>query len=90
MTPDTIVVLQAVSGTAAWIIGLYFLRFWRDSDDRFFAYFGASFWLLALCWILLALYSPTDETRPYIYAIRLVAFGLIIAAIIDKNRSTSR
>lgn len=90
MTPDTIVVLQAISATAAWIIGLYFLRFQRDTGDRFFGYFGASFWLLALCWILLALFSPTDETRPYIYAIRLVAFGLIIAAVIDKNRGPAR
>jgi hypothetical protein len=78
--------MQAVAGTAALVAGLCFLRFWRDTRDRLFVFFAVAFWLLALCWMLLALLSPTEETRPYVYAIRLAAFGLIIAAIVDKNR----
>jgi hypothetical protein len=78
--------LHAVAGTAALVAGLCFLRFWRDTRDRLFVFFAVAFWLLALCWMLLALLSPTEEMRPYIYAIRLAAFGLIIAAIVDKNR----
>ena len=77
---------QAVAATAAWVAGLFFLRVWRDSHDRLFFFFGTAFWLMALCWALLGLFSPTEETRPYIYAIRLVAFLLIIAGILDKNR----
>jgi hypothetical protein len=78
--------LQAVAATAALVSGLCFLRFWRDTRDRLFAYFAVAFGLLALCWLLLALVNPTAETRPFVYAIRLAAFGLIIAAIVDKNR----
>lgn len=78
--------LQGLSAAAAWAAGLFFLRFWRDSGDRLFVYFGVAFWVLALSWSLLALFSPTEETRPYIYGLRLFAFGLIIAATIDKNR----
>jgi hypothetical protein len=81
-----IAVLQTASGTSALVAGLCFLRFWRDTHDRLFVFFAVAFWLLALCWLLLAILSPTEETRPYIYAIRLAAFGLIIAAIVDKNR----
>jgi hypothetical protein len=87
--PDSIIFLQAVSATAAWVAGLLFLRFWRESNDRLFAFFGAAFHLLALSWALLGFFSPTEETRPYIYAIRLVAFTLLIVGIIDKNRSRS-
>ena len=58
-----------------------------ESRDRLFAFFGAAFWLLSLSWALLALISQTDDTRPYVYSIRLVAFALIIFAIIDKNRA---
>jgi hypothetical protein len=79
--------LQAVSATAAVAAGLFFFRFWRESRDRLFAFFGAAFWMLAACWALLALVDPSDETRPYIYAIRLAAFLLMILGMVDKNRS---
>jgi hypothetical protein len=81
-----IVFLQAVSATAAWAIGLFFFRFWRQTHDRLFALFGIAFWLLALSWSLLAISGITDERRPYVYAIRLLAFLLIIVATVDKNR----
>ena len=87
MTADAMVFLQTVSATAAAVAALFFLRFWRDSRDRLFAFFAAMFALLSISWTLLAVYHPTDEARPYIYAIRLVAFLLIIAGIVDKNRS---
>jgi uncharacterized membrane protein len=82
--------LQTVSATAAVAAGLFFFRFWRESGDRLFAFFGAAFVLLSLSWSLLGLFSPTEETRPYIYAIRLVAFLLMIAGMVDKNRADSR
>jgi uncharacterized protein DUF5985 len=82
--------LQTVSATAAAAAGLFFFRFWRESRDRLFAFFGAAFWVLAISWALLALINPSDETRPYVYAIRLVAFLLMIAGMIDKNRAGSR
>ncbi len=86
MTSRLVVVLQAVAATAALVIGLVFLRFWRRGADTLFALFAAAFGLLALSWFLLALFSPTEESRPYIYGIRLVAFLLIILAIMQKNR----
>jgi hypothetical protein len=53
-----------------------------------FAWFGGAFWLLAISWVALAVFNPTAEARPYIYALRLPAFLLIIVAIIDKNRES--
>jgi hypothetical protein len=78
--------LQTVSATAAVAAGLFFFRFWRESRDRLFAFFGAAFWVLAVSWVLLALINPSAETRPYVYAIRLLAFLLLIVGMIDKNR----
>jgi hypothetical protein len=85
---DVLPFLQGICVTAAGVSGLFFLRFWRDSRDPLFGFFAAAFWLLALSWVLLALTSPTEETRPYIYAVRLVAFVLIIVAMIVKNRES--
>ena len=89
MRAQVVVFLQAFSAAGALVAGLLFFRFWRDARDRLFAFFGAAFLLLAVSWALLGLFSPTEETRPYIYAIRLAAFLLIIAAIVDKNRHVS-
>jgi len=90
MTTELVAALQVMAATAGWIAGLFFLRFWRETGDRLFVFFAGAFWCLALSWILLALLDPTDETRPYAYAIRLVAFGLIIVATVDKNRPRRR
>lgn len=79
-------VLLAVAATGAFVAGLLFFRFCRESQDRLLAFFSAAFHLLALSWTLPGLVSPSEETRPSIDAIRLVAFVLIIIGIIDKNR----
>jgi hypothetical protein len=71
---------------ACWVAGLFFWRFWRDSRDRLFVFFCCAFWVLALDWIALALLPEAEVTLHYIYAIRLLAFALIIAGIVDKNR----
>jgi hypothetical protein len=86
---DVIVALQGVSATAAAAAGVFFFGFWQDTRDRLFLLFAWAFWLLSLSWLTLALVNPTDEARPYVYAIRLVAFVLIIVATVDKNRSST-
>jgi uncharacterized protein DUF5985 len=67
---------------------LFFLRFWRETHDRLFLVFSLAFWLLALQRLALVLVEPVEETRTGLYVIRLFAFLLILAAIVDKNRST--
>lgn len=76
---------------ACLVAGLFFLRFWRKTNDRLFMIFALAFWILGLNWLLLALTSPTDESRrAMFYVLRLVAFILIIYAIVDKNRAAGR
>jgi hypothetical protein len=74
---------------ACAMAGLYFLRFWRKTRDRLFAMFAASFWILGVNWLLLS-FAKRDEQNTALYAIRLVAFALILLAIADKNRSARR
>lgn len=79
--------LTGVNCVLAAIAGLFFLRFWRQTADRLFAAFAVAFWLLGAHWMCLALTSPAEEFRPLLYGIRLVAFTLIFAAIVEKNRA---
>jgi type IV secretory pathway TrbD component len=82
--------LNGVAAAGFLAVGLFFLRLWRETRDRFFALFGLAFWMMALNGIALLWAAPADEHRHYVYLIRLLAFLLIIAAIVDKNRSAGR
>jgi hypothetical protein len=68
------------------VAGIFFLRFWRDSRDRLFAMFGAAFFILALQRFGLQFIADVPERSPVWYFVRLLAFVIIIIAIIDKNR----
>jgi hypothetical protein len=74
--------LVMANATAA----LFFLRFFRDTGDRLFAFFGGGFCALALNYAVLALVQPSREERHFVYLIRLAAFGLILFGVIEKNR----
>lgn len=65
---------------------LFFARFWKDTRDRLFLYFAASFTLLAIQRAGLVLSSAQGDSTVLYYLVRLFAFVLIIAAIVDKNR----
>lgn len=69
--------------------GLFFLRFWRDTRDRLFAIFAVAFWLLAVQRAVLSIVvHQGHEGGVWIYVLRLLAFLLILVAIVDKNRSS--
>jgi hypothetical protein len=71
---------------ASFVATLFFLRFWRDTHDRFFLVFAIAFFIDALSRVALGLTSISEEHEPFFYLVRLVTFGLIIIAIVDKNR----
>lgn len=72
------------------VAALFFLRFWRRTGDRLFAFFSASFTLLVLQRILLAWAASGDGEADWLYLLRLLAFVLILFAIVDKNRVARR
>jgi hypothetical protein len=80
---------QMLGGAIAvgWLIaGLFFFRFWRNTRDRFFLWFALSFWLEAGNRVALVLWTGATERTPLLYILRVVAYGLILLAIWQKNR----
>jgi len=71
------------------VAALFFLRFWSQSRDRLFAMFSAAFLLMALQRVALVVNQARTDTIVWPYAIRLLAFLLILWAIVDKNRKGS-
>lgn len=72
---------------ADMVAALFFGRFYRDSRDRLFLWFAAGFVLLGVQRSLLAMADMFAIDPLWYYVIRLAAFLLFLAAIIDKNRS---
>jgi hypothetical protein len=80
--------LMMIGAIAAlsFVIGSFFMRFWRVTGDRFFLLFGLSFWLEGINRVLLGALPAWREDTPSYYLVRLLAYALILYAIIDKNR----
>lgn len=72
--------------TTSLIAGLLFFKFWRHTGDRFFLLFALSFWLEAGNRVALGLLVGVAEDAVLFYSIRVVAYGLILLAIWEKNR----
>ncbi len=75
---------------ASFVAGLFFLRYWLSTRDRFFLFFMLSFWIEAANRINMAFTRSWNEDTPVHYVVRLVSYGLILAAIWDKNRAGRR
>ena len=72
---------------ACLTIALFFVQFWRKTQDRLFLTFAGAFGLLMLERLLLVFLGFGHEFAPFVYLVRLTAFILIILAVIDKNRA---
>jgi hypothetical protein len=78
-------ILAGAITMASLVIALFFLRFWRNTRDRFFLYFALSFAIEGGHRLYSALNDHGGEDSPLHYLIRLLAYGLILWAILEKN-----
>ena len=81
--------LDFSSGAVAmgyFVAGVFFLKFWSRTRDELFAAFAAVFGLMAFEQLLLVWSGLPREEQTWFYLMRLVAFVLIIGAILRKNR----
>lgn len=69
------------------VAAMAFARFWSKTRERLFAWFGAAFAVMAFERVLL-FWFVAGHVVPTVYLFRLLAFVLILAGIIDRNRRT--
>ena len=67
------------------VAAAFFLRFWRKTAERLFLAFAAAFALFALNQALAYAFTVIVEPASLVYALRVLAFLIIIGAIVDKN-----
>jgi hypothetical protein len=71
---------------ASFVATLFFLRFFKQTRDSFFLLFAVAFGIDAVTRLVIATAEIGGESEPFYYLARLVTFGLIIVAIVQKNR----
>ena len=79
-------VISGVIVAGYLVCGLFFLKFWRGTQDRLFLIFGIAFWALAAQRLMLVTFAHVQGAEIYLYLFRLLAFSLILLAIVNKNR----
>ena len=72
--------------TACYLLAsVFFFRFWHQTRDRLFISFALAFLLLAVEQTARLVLNITDERGNYLYILRIIAFVIILYAIIEKN-----
>jgi uncharacterized membrane protein HdeD (DUF308 family) len=77
--------LLGVIATSSVTAGVFFLKFWNKTRDSLFLAFGLAFVVEGLNRCAVLFLAKTNEGNPYIYIVRLLAFLLILGAILHKN-----
>ena len=71
------------------VVSLLFVRYWRRTRDGIFVWFSISFALLALTQALPVIIEIPREEHSWVFLLRLLAFALLIFAILRKNARLS-
>lgn len=94
MSPEhraTLLIAASGALTIAYaIIALFFYKFRARSGDRLFTLFATAFLILSGQRLVLTVAREWGEDSVWLYTLRLLAFLLIVYAIIDKNRRRPR
>jgi hypothetical protein len=80
--------LLGVIVTASLVSAAFFWKFWRQTRDTFFLAFAAAFLIESINRLSFLFIAAPNEGSPAIYVVRLIAFLLIVAAIVRKNWGT--
>jgi len=81
--------LLGVVVTSSIVAAGFFYRFWRRTQDRLFLAFAAAFLIEGLNRLSFLFIELPNEGSPAIYSVRLLAFLIILMAIVAKNRSAN-
>jgi hypothetical protein len=78
-------ILVGAIAMATVTTGVFFLRFWKMTKDRFFLFFAAAFLIEGINRFFLGTLNEANDNSTIHYVIRVLSYGLILIAIVDKN-----
>ncbi|HYX33083.1 MAG TPA: DUF5985 family protein [Oligoflexus sp.] len=78
--------LSGMFTALAFVVSLFFLRFYTRTHDRLFICFAFAFLLLGVERVMISILEISNENVGLVILMRLVSLTLILGAIVDKNR----
>ena len=81
--------LLGVIVTCSFVAASFFARFWYATRDLLFLGFAAAFLLEGLNRIAFLFLDKPNIGDEVLYVVRLLSYLLILAAIVNKNRTRS-
>jgi hypothetical protein len=78
--------LDGAVAMACVAISVFFLRFWRESEERLFLCLAAAFGVFAVNYSALGLLPLADEHLAYAFVLRLIGFVAILIGVALKER----
>jgi len=82
--------LLGVIATTSITAAIFFLRFWNRTRDSLFLAFAVAFLIEGVNRIAVLEVERPNEGSPWTYVVRLIAFLIILAGILNKNYGTDR
>lgn len=82
--------LNGAFSALAFVVSLFFARFYAKTRDRLFIMFSIAFFLLGFERVAISSLDINNERVSLVTLIRLFSLVMILAAIIDKNRRGRR
>ena len=79
--------LLGLTVSASLTAGIFFLKFWKQTQDRLFLAFSVAFIIESINRIGFLFLDAPNEGNAVLYGIRLASYLLILIAIINKNRA---
>lgn len=86
MLTDAVLFLHGATAMGLLALALCFLRFYRRCGDRLFLWFSIAFAVLCANRVAMVALDSHDETELALFGVRALAFAMILAAVVDKNR----
>lgn len=86
----TYALLSGMMAAFCLLAGALFLRSYRITRDRIFAWFAIALPILGVSQLFLGLVDHPEADYPLAYVPRLITFAIILVAIVDKNRAPRR
>lgn len=83
--PEADLFLHGFIAACSLVAGLFFLRFWRQTQDTLFLAFVVFFVIQGLSTTYVISYSHPNIGSLWLFALRLFSVLVVLAAILKKN-----
>ena len=77
--------MQGAISMGFLVVAMFFVSFWRETRDRFFAFFATGFAVLSVHRTIFAFTYTNAAWTNFSFTLRLAGYLIILGAILDRR-----